>query len=149
MTYEFQPRGNMWFGNVADVYRGSSWIGGIMQGKHDPRWSAITPSGRGAEPLPFETRDQAAAWLDEQGESVPRSYKWRYDYPWYKLLGPPGMSGLLDELGQRPLLHLAAWGGVAIAGVLAITSMLGAAHREEESRLSMFYVRPNSGGGRR
>jgi hypothetical protein len=88
MSYEFKHRGDMWFGNVYDVYESNEWIGGVMQGKQDPRWSSVTPSGRGAEPLPFGSREEAAAWLDTQGERVPRSRKWRYSPPAYAILGP-------------------------------------------------------------
>jgi hypothetical protein len=88
MAYEFQHRGDMWFGNVYDVFESNQWVGGVMQGKQDLRWSAVTPSGHGAEPLPFETREQAAAWLGVQGERIPRSRKWRYSPLAYAVLGP-------------------------------------------------------------
>jgi hypothetical protein len=88
MAYEFRHRGDMWFGNVYDVYESNQWIGGVMQGAADPRWSAVTPSGHGAEPLPFESREEAAAWLGARGERIPRSRKWRYSPLSYAVLGP-------------------------------------------------------------
>jgi hypothetical protein len=94
MSYEFKHRGDMWFGNVYDVYESDEWIGGVMQGGQDPRWSSVTPSGRGAEPLPFATREEAAAWLGAQGERIPKSRKWRYSPPAYAILGPVGRQGM-------------------------------------------------------
>jgi hypothetical protein len=93
MAYEFAHRGDMWFGNVYDVYESGQWIGGVMQGKQDQRWSSVTPSGHGAEALPFATREEAAAWLEQRGERVPRSRKWRYSYPAYAILGPVPSMG--------------------------------------------------------
>jgi hypothetical protein len=78
----------MWFGHVFDVYEGDDWIGGVMQGKQNPRWSAVTPSGASAESLPFATREEGACWLDAQGVRVPKTKKWRYSPPIYAVLGP-------------------------------------------------------------
>lgn len=104
MSYEFQHRGDMWFGNVYDVYESGQWIGGVMQGAQNPRWSAVTPYGRGAEPLPFETREQAAAWLDDQGVRVPKTRKWRFSPPAYAVLGPVKEQLMAYETTNLPTL---------------------------------------------
>ena len=69
MGYRFEDRGDRWFGHVFNVYDDDTghWIGGVMQGKVDKRWSAVTPSGRSAELLPFLDREEAAKWLGEPG----------------------------------------------------------------------------------
>lgn len=122
MSYEFVDRGDMWFGHVFDVYEGDDWIGGVMQGKQDRRWSAVTPSGHGAERLPFGTRDEGARWLGAQGVRVPRSMKWRYSPPVYSVLGPPRGMGTIDEWTRSPF-RLAVIGAVGLAGVALLAEV--------------------------
>jgi hypothetical protein len=124
MAYEFQHRGDMWFGNVYDVHESNQWIGGVMQAKHDQRWSAVTPSGHGAEPLPFATRDEAAAWLGAQGERIPRSRKWRYSPLAYAVLGPVrvGEGSSLSNNDTREAVSSVSTGvmlgvGMAVIGI--------------------------------
>jgi hypothetical protein len=119
MSFEFVDRGNMWFGHVFDVYEGRDWIGGVMQGKQDPRWSAVTPYGRGAEPLPFATRDEGARWLGQQGQRVPRAQKWRFSPPVSAVLGIPRAMGLLDDVSLSPF-RTAVIAAVGIAGVALV-----------------------------
>jgi hypothetical protein len=126
MAYEFKHRGDMWFGNVYDVYESNQWIGGVMQGAVDPRWSAITPSGHGAEPLPFESREEAAAWLGARGERIPRTRQWRYSPAAYAFLGPVREAeGSSLGNGERSTVASISSGvlmgvGLAIIGIVYI-----------------------------
>lgn len=119
MSYEFVDRGDMWFGHVFDVYEGDSWIGGVMQGRQDRRWSAVTPAGHGAERLPFATRDEGARWLGAQGVRVPRTMKWRYSPPVYATLGPPRGMGTFDSATLSPF-RIAVLGAVGLAGMAVL-----------------------------
>jgi len=82
MSYEFKPRGKMFFGNVFDVYQDDQWIGSMTELLEEQGYMPTTPHGKWAGTMPFDAdqREDAADWLAEQQDFVHRKERWKYDY---------------------------------------------------------------------